>query len=129
MSTTVPSFACLSLFSYGYSQHTRFDLVKTRGCKVNLSNKAHAGKTFVIIIHLAERRVIAKADVAAVLPGTVGICSQKHLFHGHRSNSQNSDILCQHHPPHSIMLKRIFKYVLKHTRIEASQRVLYKTSC
>lgn len=31
MSTTVPSFACLSLFSYGYSQHTRFDLVKTRG--------------------------------------------------------------------------------------------------
>lgn len=49
--------------------------------------------------------VIAGADVAAGLPGTVGFCGQRRLFHVHRPNSHNSDILCQHHPTHSILLK------------------------
>lgn len=58
-------------------------------------------KTFITIIHLAEWKVIAKADVIAVPPGTVGVCGQKHISYSHRSNSQTTDILCRLHPPQS----------------------------
>ena len=98
MSTAFPTFASFFLFSYGYSQHAQFNLVWPRGCKVSRAKEAHAETTFITIIHLAARRVIAKADVAAGLPGTAGICSQKRFFHGHRPDSHNSDIHSQHHP-------------------------------
>lgn len=58
-------------------------------------------KTFITIIHLAEWKMIAKADVIAVPPGTVGVCGQKHISYSHRSNSQTTDILCRLHPPQS----------------------------
>lgn len=44
------------------------------------ANNAHAGKNIYHNHPLgAERKVIAKADVIAVPPGTVGVCGQKHL--------------------------------------------------
>lgn len=87
----------------------------TAWLQVNHAKKADAETTFITIIHLAEKRVIAKADVAAKLPGTVGIYGQKCLFHGHRPNSPSSRYPLQASPPHSIELTHILKYILKHT--------------
>lgn len=42
--------------------------------KVRCASKEHAGKkTFITLNHFAEMRMIAEADVAPVLPGTVEI--------------------------------------------------------
>lgn len=56
-------------------------------------------KSFITIIHLAQWKVIAKADVIAVPPGTAGVCGQKHLSYSHRSSSQTTHILCRPRPP------------------------------
>lgn len=54
---SIPTVCVFFLFSYGYSQ--QFDLVWPRGCKVSHAKKAHAETTFITIIYLTARRVIA----------------------------------------------------------------------